>query len=278
MADFGLPEWESIIDKMAAMVDILDPALGEAADASSAAKGAQNIVDVIAGTTDELRMEQLIAPSRDLVDKVSTLFAVPALMDIFFLAVNRALEGIDLWWEAEHTPSATHKRILPQFAWVARAVGIPFRKGDAIESGKANYCNVAPPVTILGSAVVTGAASCTYTDGANIDQNLYGDTGHNASLTASLEIEILGGSLGAASSFDVYVKYIDQDNNDAEEVTTKTTINSDTVGDKFDVTINTGDTGVFDLDESAGCRIEGAQGDTTVEFRIQTKVDRTPSI
>lgn len=278
MADLGPSDFDDIADRLGAVVDILDPALGTATDASSAAKGAQNIVNLIAASTDEEKMEQLIPSARRLVDKLSALIGIPPLMSVFLLALNKALEGIDLWWESNHTPSATHKRILPQFAWVARAVGIHFRKGEDVSAGNPNYCNVAPPVTILGSAVVTGAASCTYTDGADIDQNLYGDAGHHATLTKALELEVTGGSLGVASSFDVYVKYIDQGNNDAEEVTTKTVINSDTPGDKFDVTVNTGDTGVFDLDSIAGCRIEGAQGDTTVAFRIQTKVDRTPSI
>lgn len=141
-----------------------------------------------------------------------------------------------------------NERFSPSFAELARANGIVLLPS-----------NVFPPVTVLGTFVVSGEGAGTFSEGSSVDLKLYG--------CADAEVEVTQ----QIGSSNIIVTAICTDVDGKTDVEATCTIPSGSnVGTKIDLITEN----AKQISAITDAMIDG--GTSSDAFKFQTKVDRTP--
>jgi len=232
------------LDNIAYQKSLLDTVIGTTTTAATILYAMQQLVDRVGGYDEEIK--------RDLANISSeiknTMAAFKLLLDHKLLrAIDSHLreehkKGIDDFWTDENYPTY---RIASQVAELCRAIGIDL-----------SAVNCFPPVTIMGTEVVSGSGAGTFTDGDLIDGNKYGP--------ANCELEVLV----AATTVSVVVTITGNDKS-GNEVTGTAEFSTAAVGDKVDVTPDQAGKKFQDI-----TNMTFTGGAATDSWRVQSKVDR----
>ena len=233
-------EYIAMTDLFAAGGGYLIAALGDEDTAASAIGKAAAVRDYVTAFADPDEADitaDLINPVIAVVEALGR----PSTLSTFFAQFNSAVishlgQDLNTWLTADGT------RVHPDFKRACNP--------------NISAVNTFPPVTVLGTYAVSGSGAGTLTDGDAVDTTLFGG--------AQLELEVTGGTIGAAS---ITVTVVGTTASGSSITKTGTITNGSEVGAKFDVGIGTDRY----VDVTSVTITGGTTGDA---FQIQTKLDR----
>lgn len=240
---------KTVVDSMAAQKILLDNIVGAVATASTILYGMQQNADRIGGYDEDVIADlfDIFVNEKDLIAQFKTRLDVKALQKIDSHIRRLEDQGFSDYWEAQNYPT---NRVPPETAQIIRA-----------NSGYVKAIIVYPPVTVMGTFLVSGVGAGTFTDGLLIDVNLYGPG------NCELEVTAKG---GASVSLVATVTGTDEDGN---AVTGEATFAAADVGDKVAVTPDQAGKKFQDI---TTITITGGAADDA--FKIQSKVDRVVTL